>query len=370
MKNIILIGLMIFSINLFAELTEEENSRKEAQAWSKGLNNYLINHDDADISMVGLHNQAMTFINLDENKSELDDLIQSLNDLVSQEKLHTQSLMMAANICDIEQLEDSCPIDKINAKLIQSEPKNLMAYLPALDSAILEKDQKEINRLINLMSKTSLSKAYISNRFKLDDSIDKFAKDHPIDGESFLLEIKQLNQQTTFSDELRKNIEERPYLYQQYMHKVNFKLLNPIPKYQLITNTCKSDQTYYLSCLKISDVMINHGHTIIDLVLGHHIQAEMYQLLDSHPQAEDAEKAKQKYKNEYKCVMKAFHSGEYSMDVSFNLEFYDKSSKLEHEKGEYEAYKTIAEMNYQRLLEKGDKQAIDPNTCFEKQADS
>ncbi len=363
MKKLAFIYLLVFSFFTYADKPEENyQAQIEAEQWETNLNHYLINHRNPNISMVGIHHALIMY---DENKIETDfsGIKQAFHDLVANFDLSTQSLFLAESICRDSYYLKACKFETLHTKLMQSEPYNLVVYLPFLDLAFSQKNKSEITKTMALMSNSTFSNFYNTNSILLDDAIDGF------NDENLMLSSLSFSKlgitKGLFTEEKLKDMEENADLYHRFMQKVNFKLSNPIPSFRPLIDTCKDTIEHGENCLKIADVMIKNGHSLVVNIVGYHIKWLVLQELGSMSQALRAEENKINFKREYKCIMDAFNAGS-SMDNNFSLEFYSIGTKLEREVDEYTAFKKMAEMNYQHLLKKGDESAIDPQTCIAK----
>ena len=132
----------------------------------------------------------------------------------------------------------------------------------------------------------------------------------------------------------------------------------------MLKTTCKTDLTASENCLKIAKIMQENSFGFLGTVLGNAIQLD---LLENLGDQESFKKLKQKdesFRNGYMCLSKSLYNEENRLDNSFNLEYFQIANKLEREKGELTSLKKQAELNYQYQLSKGNKKAVNPQSCF------
>ena len=359
MKTQILTLLLFLSFNLFAQSSIENQFEVVLDKWSDEFNNYLINHSDDDLVMIGLHKKYLESSYNKDKELDLIDFNHRFLDVLNFGNLGSKSLMLTESICLSDILKGACDREKIFTKLRQSEPNNLIVYLPALYDANQNNDMKKVKELIKQMSKTTYSFSYFANSQKLDKTIGEYIKLNPFDENINVNALFSINDLKLLSEGMRGKIKENPENVLNVLTKYGYKLVYYIPSYAPITRLCLSEKELSEYCLSISNTLIEHSDTIISILIGYSIKSEAYKLLNKPLLAAAAELEKKKFKSEFTCISKP-----YNMDSTFDLDIYTLQSKIEREKGEYQALKYVAEINYQKSLERGDEQAIDPNTCY------
>lgn len=368
MKHMILTLLLIFSTYVLADkqaMTVAEQSQQSFKKWEHELNEYLIDHTNADISVTGLyHKYRMLSIEPNEdNQVAINKIVNVLDDIVSTETLQPQSLILAYNICARDALEYLCDVKLIIKKLIQKAPQNMMVYIYDLKQAVIENDQPKIKSIIDAMAKSTSSRSYFYISKDLEEVIENYAVTHPFVNNDFVQEIMAVN---GVSEQMINNMLNNPEKYQLFTVKMAYKLSLPTPAFNSLVGVCSEVSDMYKPCLKIAETMINNGDTIIGMMIGYSIKSEVYKFNEMHPQAKEAKIDLESFRKEYHCISSAMYASQHSMDNLFDTEFLVTGTKKERLEGEYANIIKMAELNYQQQLELGYEKAIDPETCFEK----
>ncbi len=367
MKRIFLTFLVIFTTLSFAQSSSKEKQNEiKSQQWNNDFINFLINHDNPDLSMLGLSELLVTAYPSNDGTEAFDtkQFMQSFEDLISHEKLQPKSLLIAADLCTNPKIKQQCPLKKLFTKLINSEPKNLSVYIPIFNQAVFEEDNKKIIQLLHTMSETQYDNSYFTNSEQLLKAFDFYIINSPNLDSVIDNEITQLKKISSRFDETINYMQDNPEAYQIYMKKLNFKLKYPIPPYRAIIDTCKSQQEYYKPCLEIANTMIESNNTLISTFVGYRIQEEVYSMIKNQEQAELSKQRSKQFKNEYECIVEIYREKSYFQGIESDIDYFDLSEKIEREQGEYAAYKALAEIKYKRLLELGLDDVKDPKECF------
>ncbi len=367
MKKIILTFLVVFTTLSFAQSSSKERQNEtKSRQWNNDFINFLVNHDNPDLSMIGLSELLITPYPSNDNTEAFDtnQFMQTFEDLIIHEKLQPKSLLIAVDLCTNQKIKQQCPLKQLFTKLIDSEPKNLSVYIPIFNQAVLEKDNIKMKQLLHTMSETHYDNSYFTNSEQLLQTIDTYINSSPNLEDVINNDIIQMKKMSSRFDKTIKYMQDNPEVYQIYMKKLYFKLKQPIPPYQAIIETCKNQQEYYKPCLEIANTMIESSNTLISKFVGYRIQEEVYSIIENQEQADLSKQRSKQFKKEYECIVEIYREKNCFQGIESDIGYFDLSEKIEREQGEYAAYKALAEIKYKRLLELGLDDVRNPKECF------
>ena len=392
MKNLILVIALIFTNLVSAE--EDKSNEKEvaktlvkmfevinnmpdkeeieelSKQWNSDFVEHLLDHESADINLYGLQELSLKYYGFKKqqiiNPNDLSDFANDLRNLVDSNELSAQSLFIASGICSGENIIDYCDSTPINNKLIQSEPKNVLVYIPSLKKALENNKTDEVNQLLNQMAHSEFANNYSSIPELLEDTIDEYTRNHPYHEKMINSELTAIESLKKISPEKIQEIREDFFYYQSYMNKIHFKLIYPMITMRSLMDVCKSDMNLAKTCLKISDILISKNKSIISPMVGYTVKIDTLKLIGEENLASETEIIKAKLKKQYECLMRIKSSNNNQIDLYLNPEDFKKLSTIERNQGELALFKTMAETSYQQQLDLGNENAINPQTCFEK----
>ncbi|MEZ5497250.1 MAG: hypothetical protein R3F25_10585 [Gammaproteobacteria bacterium] len=369
-KILLLITLLITNLTL----AYENNSSPEYQAFMKdyenGLTDFLLQHESPDVNIEAI-NKELTSLGIapeeETNLLDYQELGEMIDYIVENNQLSTRSLMIVAKICGFNQeMFNYCNFKAINKKLIQSEPKNLAVYLISLSKSFDNSDEEKIIEIIKKMSKSEYTDTHFISSQELEKAIEQYIKSNPIPTKFIDEDIKQITNLTTaVSKDVIKSIGDNYDNYFIATNNMMFSLIGPFPSLRAITQICKHYEQLAPECEKIANVMINQSKTMIFPMLGHAIKSEMLTHYYSPEQIEKNTSAYQKLKSQSSCMTEIRMKKEHLLDEYLDPQYYNQWKKFVLAEGEFEAMKKMAKINYQKQLDMGNENAINPQTCFE-----
>ncbi|HOP22522.1 MAG TPA: hypothetical protein PK055_09605, partial [Gammaproteobacteria bacterium] len=352
----------------------ENKSSPEYQAFMKdyenGLTDFLLQHESPDVNIEAI-NKKLTSLGIapEEEKSLLDyqELGEMIDEIVKNETLSTRSLMIAAQICGFNQeMFNYCNFKAINKKLIQSEPKNLAVYLISLSKSYDNSDEEKIIELIKKMSKTEYTDTHFISSQELEEAIEQYIKNNTVPTKFIDEDIKQItNFSEALSPDVMKSLSENHDYYLFATYNMMFSFMGPFPRLRAITQTCKQYEQLAPECEKVANVMINHSKTMIFPMLGHAIKSEILTHYYSPEQIEKNNSEQQKLKSQFSCLTEIRMKKEHLLDEYLDPQYYNQWKKFVLVEGEFEAMKKMAQINYQKQLDIGNENAVNPQACFE-----
>ena len=357
MKFVFLTLVVLFSSHTFATQTETEKQLLELrQQWDNDFNNYLINHEDANIAMFGLYRAA-------QHNKQFGDIAETLNQLLETNSLSAQSYFLAFNLCNRTEMLGFCDIESIDKNFRKSEPSNLAVYLTGLNLAIKQSDNKKVKSLLKQMVNTNHTDTYNYLPEKLEEVIEKYIDLNPIDEQLKQFELIQLKQLYKFSSYEKSQLENNFHQYQKISTLLNFKLSLPISNFRGFINECRAKKGFKKHCLKIAEILIK-GKSYIAVGVGNAIKVEVYESNGTQQQHEQAVTDKELFKKQMGCVSKK--SGTLSFfDTLFNIEMYKSFSRLERTQGELAAFVELSKIANQKQLDISPESATNPESCLE-----
>jgi hypothetical protein len=371
----ILISLFLTTIILVSKSAAETNQTPQEklaifynQKWTNELNDFLINHEDNDIRMIGLSESISSFNYSKKDLKTIDfkDIAENVNNMVANEKLNTQSLMIASEICSTHpKIEESCDSELINEKLILSDPNNLVVYINSLTQAFINDDREEIDDLVHSMANSHFAKDYSVTPEKFDSIIKQYVKDNPFYKEKIDLELNYLKTSKHFSKTKLQEIEQNPDEYLLLSRLINYQFTIPIIlRYRTIIDTCKNSYDLKQTCINIAKAMIKSNHAYTPKVIGLHILITAYNNSNQKNLVEQFTIEKDNYKSQLDCYRKIMNISDHSSDRDYEMAYYNLYHQTIRELGLFDGYKKMAELNYKKQTEFGNKGLIISKFCL------
>ena len=351
-------------------LMQDENALKlqadiDMQEWDDGLNEYLLNHSSPNVRIFAIRT---LFLPRNVSKTELtkqdqhkiDELNAFIYNIITHESVGPQALIILSAYCDNEKKLFQCDNERLIEKLIELEPNNIASYVSLLDQEIELQDPNEIKQAFSKMAKSNYHNNYFNIFPELEQSVFEYAEKNPLP-QSYINRSDQIfgfkdSKQHYSQQELEDNL-----LYSQL---IGMKMAIPMPSYRVFTATCKETPDLKDECLKIADTLINHSFTLIAKKIGYAIKKEIYKTSGNDSLYLSVKESDNKLSKEYTCLSNSLFS---IPDSGFHItaEKYQSSNKVEIEKGEYYSFKILAELHYQENIEKGNHDAINPESCYQ-----
>jgi|GEM_PF-4779563 len=370
---LILLFLTTFTL-VEKSIAQINQSHQEKQAiafdkkWTNELNDFLINHDDMNIRMIGLRESISTlnYSKKDLESIDMNAIAETINDMVANEKLNTQSLMIATEICNYQKFEKLCDNALINKNLILSDPDNLVVYINSLTQAFIDEDRDEINKLVNRMRGTFYANAHNVTSEKFDFIIKQYVIDNPFYKEKIDFEIEFLNNTKIFSQEKTEKLRQDPTEYLLISRLISYQLTLPITHFKTIFDTCKNSDEFTQTCIDIAKILIKHDHAYMPKMVGLQMLITIYTKLKQIILVERFTLEKENNKRQQECFRKIMNISEHSADRVYEMAHYDLYHQTLRELGEFEGYKKLAELNYQKQAALGYEGNMDLDSCYER----
>ena len=297
MRVFILVTLTILSFNLIANsYYDEEKSKQDYLNWHASLIQFINDHEDDNIVMIGLNESASSGKILSRNAKIEDrhDFVYSLNQLINNHKLTAQNLHLASSFCKSTYIQDICDIESLTSQLQQKDSDNLFSYFLEFVSAISEKDSEKIEYYLSTMSQTSYAKYPLLPDKKFYSVLKIYINQNPSSKESILNELHYMHLSPEDEEYILKNTS----TFRYFLTAINFQLIMPIPPIKSLVDVCQSKLDYFQDCKKIAHILSNENSSTLSKLVGYSLNTKLSELYgtDSSKTKEKEELFRKKYK--------------------------------------------------------------------------
>lgn len=355
---------------MMKEKSEEiKQSEIEYSLWTKGLNKYLSEHSNPNVRVLGVQYLIRVTESLPEEYSskiiENQDHIEILiKQLIADKETSPQALIILESICQSKKITKKCDNKLLSQTRIDKEPDNISSYIGLLNKAVTENNTDEMAEVLAMMAQAKYDNNHYYVIPELEQAIRDYEKQNPFPQSYFDTNKAMYDELIGLSDsklqDMRNNMQE----YMLFGLFIGYKLAIPMPNYRFIMTTCETLSSAHKDCQKIAQTLQTKSYSILGTVLGNAIKLKLLEASDDLEAYQKLKQEDENFSKGYSCLSESLYNKENSLDNSFNLEYYHISNKLEREEGELASLMKQAELNYKYLHSKGNKQAVNPKSCF------
>gem|GEM_PF-5415576 len=331
--------------------------------WEQGFNLYLLRNEDPNLqayglyylSSFGLHGQS------DLNDSILSEYKKVMAALLEDNSLDAQSMFLLLTTCYNGKTVEDCDYLKVSENLMQFHSDNMASFLFALNQAQLNEVEGEVISLVRNVANATFVDEYLHVSEAYAMALSEYVEKQPLPESAFKYETDLfLGKESLTATELQ-SLQARLGEYHLFMYKNMVNLQLPIPAFKALIDTCKGYPELYDDCMSISEVFIQSGHWIPEM-LGHRIQINLFEISGNSKAHELAVARKSQLKETINCLVNASR-----MPSLFKLDLEHAYQRMQvtQEKGERAGMYHYAKLKYQEAAEQGDPYAesLNPDLC-------
>lgn len=355
--------------------TERQASEIEFAKWSLKLNEFLLT-SDSDFAqamtlakMISGIESAEMMAKMHDKQDQADALndlsyqpiADAVNQLIAKPELSSATFDILTSICFKPVLIDHCHANVLLQKRMIQDTKNLQAYLRPFDLAVKTNTNKTVNNLIQIMAASEFSQSQQGlNNPGLNTLIDDFIANNPIPQSATDNLITDYRKISGLSPTKKAQLEELMPNYMPVYIKFSYLYLNDVPPYKTVLNYCQTNIAAVPYCRKIAQIMIQQSNSMIDKGVGHSLLIATFELERDQAGIKAAQQLNDDFRQSYECIGE-LTSEKYFIDNYFDPEY----QKINfNSSDEFETSIQLAELRYRNLKAAGDKNAVNPDSCF------
>ncbi len=344
----------VFSIDNYFDTSRPLN---EFETWKVKLDQYLTLHSDVNINVIGLAGLSEPYLERIDEKTGKPLLSQKeklsiINRLLESDDGSYMSLIVAQNVCDDKNLAFKCPSKRIQEKILELAPDNLVVYLHDLERAFNDEDLEMVGAILERMSQTRYAQVLMRYEESFKSILSSYMSENPMPANP---DDDWINE---YEDELN-GIDLYAFKYQSLL--VNYAMLSTLymPAFRPVMIACEQYQNDEKSCIKIAKILVDRSDSNLLISLGYGLMEKVYGNNNNEKELALVNAEKQVFDEYWKCLSNA-HGVNDGLDLYIDSNIQDLFINGTHE-GKY--LEQIALYLYDKHKRLGTEDLIDPESC-------